>query len=257
MKRWILILFALFLVFAPLKAVWAAPQAAGVSALPSLNLDIDLDDFGKPEKLSGSILTLIFIASIGFIPFILVSTTSFLRIIIVFSMLRNALQTQQSPPNPILISLALFMTIFVMSPVWMDVYQTAIVPYQKKAISQEQAFKTGVLPLRRFMLKFTREKDLGLFIEFAHLKPLKSIDEVPTVVIIPAFIISELKTAFQIAFLIYIPFVVIDLVVSNILLSLGMFMLSPVMISMPFKILLFVLADGWYLITRGLLLSFQ
>ena len=149
------------------------------------------------------------------------------------------------------------MTIFVMSPVLNEVNNVAIKPYSTGKITQQQAFDRGIKPFRTFMLKFTREKDLALFLEFAGIKNVKSLDEIPVFVIIPSFIISELKTAFQIGFLIFIPFVVIDLIVSNILLSLGMFMLSPVMVSLPFKILLFVLTDGWNLITRGLLLSFR
>ncbi|MFA5880289.1 MAG: flagellar type III secretion system pore protein FliP [Candidatus Margulisiibacteriota bacterium] len=218
---------------------------------------IEPNNFFKPINFSSSINLLISLSAISLVPFFLISTTSFLRIVIVLSMLRNAIGTQQSPPNVVIISLALFMTVFIMSPVWKEVDRIAIKPYQEKKISQSVAIQQGLLPLRTFMLKFTREKDLALFLEFAGMKRIKKITEIPTTVIIPAFIISELKTAFQIGFLLFIPFVVIDLIVSNVLLSLGMFMLSPVMVSLPFKILLFVVTDGWNLITKGLILSFQ
>ena len=144
-----------------------------------------------------------------------------------------------------------------MTPTWINVYEDAIIPYQNKQITQTEAFDKGIKPFRTFMLKYTRQSDLALFIEFSKIPEVKNIKEVPIYVLIPAFMISELKTAFQIGFMLFIPFIVIDLVVSNILLSLGMFMLSPVMISLPFKILLFVLVDGWNLITRGLLNGFQ
>jgi len=166
------------------------------------------------------------------------------------------MQTNQSPPNIVIISLALFMTVYVMSPTWTSVYDTAIVPYQKGDITQNIAIKNGLKPFRTFMLQNIRDKDLALFIEFSKIPPVTNLNKVPIYVLIPAFLISELKTAFQIGFLLFIPFIVIDLVVSNILLSLGMFMLSPVMISLPFKLLLFVLSDGWNLITRGLLSGF-
>ena len=172
-------------------------------------------------------------------------------------MIRNAIGTNQSPPNPVIISIALFMTFYVMTPTWVNVYENAIIPYQNNEITQRVAFEKGIEPFRSFMLRYTRQQDLALFIEFSKIPEVTNIQEVPIYVLIPAFMISELKTAFQIGFMLFIPFIVIDLVVSNILLSLGMFMLSPVMISLPFKILLFVLVDGWNLITRGLLNGFQ
>jgi len=175
----------------------------------------------------------------------------------VLGMIRMAVGTQQTPPNAVIIGLSVFMTIFIMTPVWQEINTKAIVPYNQKKISQAKAFELGAEPLRKFMFRQTREPDLRLFIQFSRIKPPTKFEEVPTYVLIPAFIISELKTAFQIGFLIFIPFIVIDLVVANILLSLGMFMLSPVMVSLPFKILLFVLSDGWNLICRGLMMSFR
>ncbi|MBT5855675.1 flagellar type III secretion system pore protein FliP [bacterium] len=220
-------------------------------------INIDFDALTQPIQFSSSIGLLVSLSSISLAPFFLISTTSFVRFAIVLGMIRNAIGTNQSPPNPVIISLAIFMTIYVMSPTWTRVYEEAIQPYNQGTISQGQAFKLGIQPFREFMLKYTREKDLALFIEFSKIPPVQNLQEVPMFVLIPSFLISELKTAFQIGFLLFIPFVVIDLVVSNILLSLGMFMLSPVMISLPFKILLFVLTDGWNLVTRGLLTGFQ
>lgn len=217
---------------------------------------IDIDSLTNPIQFSTSIQLLLTLTVISFIPFFLMTVTSFLRIVIVLGMVRTAVGTQQTPPSPVIISLALFMTIFIMSPVWKEIDRVAIRPLNQGKINQQQAFERGIEPLRQFMFKQTREKDLGLFIEFAQIKNIKSRKNIPTYVLIPAFSISELKTAFQIAFLLFLPFVVIDLVVSNILLSLGMFMLSPVIVSLPFKILLFVLADGWYLICKGLMESF-
>ena len=217
---------------------------------------IDLGSLAS-EGFSESIALLVAMSSITLIPFILVTTTSFLRVVIVFSMLRMALATQQSPPNTALIGLAIFMTVFIMTPTFNNIMENAVNPYQAGEISQKEAMALGVKPMREFMIRYTSENDLALFLEFSKIQYTSSFEEVPIYVIIPAFILSELKTAFQIGFLMFIPFLVVDLIISNILLSLGMFMLSPAMISLPFKILLFVLTDGWNLITRGLLLSFQ
>jgi len=225
-------------------------------ALAQSGAGLDVRDIVTPARFSNSIQILITLALISLVPFFLISVTSFLRIIIVLSLARTAIGTQQVPPNAVLIGLALFMTIFIMSPVITQVNNEAIGPFYDGKISQAQAFDTGMKPIRKFMFKQTREKDLNLFIQFSKIKKPTTLDEVPTQVLIPAFMISELKTAFQIGFLLFIPFIVIDLVVANVLLSLGMFMLSPVMVSLPFKILLFVLADGWNLITKGLMMSF-
>jgi len=220
------------------------------------NFELDVNSFLEPEGFSSSIGLLVSLASISLIPFLMISTTAFLRIVIVLSMIRQALQTQQSPPNPVILSLALFMTIFVMTPTIQEVYDTAVVPYQEGRISQKLAMEIGFKPFRQFMFRHAREKDIALFLNASKLNYTQSPEDVPTFVLIPAFIISELKTAFQIGFLLFIPFVVIDLIVSNILLSLGMFMLSPAMISLPFKILLFVLTDGWNLVISGVIYSF-
>ena len=228
-----------------------------VSAQVPNPININLDRLTGPLEFSSSINLLIAISSISLIPFFLISTTCFVRFAIIFGLLRNGLGTAQSPPNIVIVTLSLFLTIFVMSPVWTKVYDTAIQPYNQGQINQEAAYTNGITPFREFMLKFTRQKDLALFVEFSRIPRVNSVDEIPIYVIIPAYMISELQTSFQIGFLLFIPFVVIDLIVSNILLSLGMFMLSPVMISLPFKILLFVLVDGWGLIIRGMLTGLQ
>lgn len=224
---------------------------------PPVAFNVDLNAILQPEGFTNTVNLLLAVSVITLIPFFLISTTSFLRILIVLGMIRSSIGTQQSPPNSVIVSLALFMTIFVMTPTFNEVNVTAIKPYQDGKITQKEAWDQGIKPFKTFMLKMTREKDLALFIEFSQIKKPKNIEDVPIFVLIPSFIISELKTAFQIGFLLYIPFLVIDMIVSNILLSLGMFMLSPAMISTPFKILLFVLTDGWNLVTQGLLLSFK
>lgn len=222
-----------------------------------INPNFDLNKTLASPQLTGTVQLMIALALISLIPFFLISVTSFIRIAVVLSMIRSAVGTQQVPPNPVIISLALFMTIFVMNPVWQKIDQAAYTPYRQGKITQEVAWSRAMVPLRDFMLKQTRQQDLALFVGFSKIPPIKTLDDVPTYVIIPAFTISELKTAFQIGFVIFLPFLVIDMVVANVLLSLGMFMLSPVMVSLPFKILLFVLADGWNIICRGLMSSFS
>ena len=187
----------------------------------SAAMNIDLSSFTAPLQFSSSISLLLAISSISLAPFFLISTTSFVRFAIVLGMIRNAIGTNQSPPNPVIISIALFMTFYVMTPTWVNVYEDAIIPYQNNKITQAEAFDNGIKPFRTFMLKYTRQSDLALFIEFSKIPEVGDIREVPIYVLIPAFMISELKTAFQIGFMLFIPFIVIDLVVSNILLSLG------------------------------------
>ena len=226
---------------------YAAPKRAG----------IDLVSVMSSPGFSSSVQIMLALSLITLLPFFLISVTSFLRIIVVLSMIRSAIGTAQVPPNTILIGLALFMTVFTMAPTFEEVNKNALVPYNKGQISQMKAFEIGIKPFQAFMLRQTREADLALFISFSKITQPKSLNDVPVYVLIPAFMISELKTSFQIGFLLFIPFIIIDLVVANILLSLGMFMLSPVMVSLPFKILLFVLSDGWNIITKGLLMSFR
>ena len=243
--RW---LPALLVAFIPLTA-WA--QAAG--GLPALT---SAPGPGGSQTYTLSIQTLITLTALTFIPAALLMMTSFTRIIIVLSLLRHALGTQTSPPNQVLIGLSLFLTLFVMTPVLDKVYDEAYLPLSENKISFQEALDRGVVPLRGFMLKQTRESDIGLFARLSNTPQLASAKDVPMRVLIPAFVTSELKTAFQIGFIIFIPFLIIDMVVASILMSMGMVMMSPVMVSLPFKIMLFVLVDGWHLLLGSLVMSF-
>jgi flagellar biosynthetic protein FliP len=201
---------------------------------------------------------LVLITGITLVPALLFTVTGFTRILIVLGFIRNGLGTPTAPPNQVLVGIALFLTIFVMAPTFNAVKETAIDPLTAHKITQKQAIERGQKPLREFMFKQTRTKDLALFVKLADMKEQpKTRADVPTYVLIPAFIISELKTAFQIGFLVFLPFLLIDLIVSSTLMSMGMVMLPPVFISLPFKILLFVLVDGWGLVTRSLVQSFH
>lgn len=205
-----------------------------------------------------TINTFVLLTLLSLVPVLLIMMTSFTRIIMVLSFVRSSLGTQQNPPNQVLIGLALFLTFFIMKPVYTDIYQQAIEPYDRQEISQAEVFDRSEKRIKAFMMIQTREKDIALFAEAdGREEKYASSDDVPLTVMVPAFIISELRTAFSIGFLIFIPFLIIDLVVSSILMSMGMMMLSPIMISLPFKILLFVLVDGWYLIVESLIKSFQ
>jgi flagellar biosynthetic protein FliP len=203
-----------------------------------------------------SLQTLVLITSLSFLPAILLMMTSFTRIIIVLGMLRSAIGTPSSPPNQVLIGLALFLTFFVMSPVLEKIYNEAYLPYSQNKMSLEQAYEKGSAPLKEFMLRQTREADLALFVRISNSEALESPESVPMKILVPAYVTSELKTAFQIGFLIFIPFLIIDMVVASVLMSMGMMMLSPAVISLPFKIMLFVLADGWNLLIGSLVQSF-
>jgi len=199
----------------------------------------------------------ILIAALSLVPALLFTVTGFTRIIVVLGFIRTGLGTPTAPPNQVLVGIALFLTIFVMAPVFTDIKDNAIEPLTKNKITQTEALQAGQKPLREFMFRQTRTKDLALFLSLAKVKKPQTRADVPTYVLIPAFIISELKTAFQIGFLIFLPFLVIDLVVSATLMSMGMVMLPPTFISLPFKILLFVLVDGWDLVSRALVESFR
>src|SRR5664279_2061509 len=240
-------LLALLALFLPLAA-WA--QTGGLPALTSA------PGPGGGQTYTLSIQTLITLTALTFLPAALLMMTSFTRIIIVLSLLRQAIGTQASPPNQVLVGLSLFLTFFIMSPVLDKVYVDAYQPFSENQISFTQAVDRGAVPLRAFMLKQTREADIGLFARLAKLPEIKSAAEVPMRVLIPAFATSELKTAFQIGFIIFIPFLIIDMVVASVLMSMGMMMMSPVMISIPFKLMLFVLVDGWHLLLGSLVMSF-
>ena len=211
----------------------------------------------KIHDSANAVQILLLVAGVSLVPALLFTVTGFTRILIVLGFIRNGLGTPSAPPNQVLVGIALFLTLFVMAPTFKAIKHDAVDPLSKGKISQAQAFKRGEEPLREFMFRQTRTKDLALFVNLAKLKQPKTRADVPTYALIPAFIISELKTAFQIGFLIFLPFLVIDLVVSSTLMSMGMMMLPPVFISLPFKILLFVLVDGWDLVTRSLVQSFH
>ncbi len=208
---------------------------------------------GGPQATVDTIKLLIILTVLSLAPSFLILTTCFTRIMVVLSFLRNALGTQQSPPNQILIGLALFLTFFVMQPTYTRVMNEAVTPFLQDEINQEEAFDRAAVPMKEFMLKETREKDLALFLRASGKDNVENPMDLSMTTIVPAFALSELRTAFSIGFIIYIPFLVIDMVVASILMSMGMFMLPPVMISLPFKILLFVLVDGWYLVVESLL----
>ena len=226
-------------------------------AIPLPNITLGLEDADDPEKVSSALQILVLLTILTLAPAILIMTTSFARIIIVLSFLRQAMGTQQTPPTQILIGLALFLTMFVMGPVWSEINEGALKPYMEEELGQFEALKLAEIPIKRFMLNHTREKDLSLFVHLSEDKNPQSEEDVSIQTVVPAFIISELKTAFQIGFLIYIPFLILDMVVASILLSMGMMMLPPVLISLPFKLMLFVMVDGWYLTVGSLMRSFS
>jgi flagellar biosynthesis protein FliP len=222
--------------------------------LPSLNIGVGTAT--KPGEVATTIQIFLLLTVLSLAPSLLIMTTSFTRIVVVLSFLRTALGTQQAPSNQIILALSLFLTFFIMTPVWQQVDRDAYQPYKAGTLSQEQAFEKATQPVRKFMLSQTREKDLALFVSLSKQARPKNANDIPTLTIVPAFMISELRTAFQIGFLIYIPFIVVDMVVASVLMSMGMMMLPPVMISLPFKILLFVLVDGWGLVISSLVKSF-
>lgn len=227
------------------------------TTLPIPQIGIDVSPAESPEEVVTSLQILFILTIISLAPSILIMMTSFTRIIIVLHFLRSALGTQQMPPNQVLIGLALFLTFFIMSPMLGQINENALQPYTAGQISQEEAIERGVEPLREFMFRQVENKDIALFASIAQMEPVQTIDDIPTRVLMPAFIIGELKKGFMIGFLIYIPFIVVDMIVASTLMSMGMMMLPPVMISLPFKILLFVMVDGWNLVIGNLLQTFR
>jgi len=228
-----------------------AQSAAQAQTGVNINIGGDVEDF------SVAIQALILLTVLSFGPAIVTMMTSFTRIIVVFFFLRMGLGTQQSPPNQVLLGLALFMTIFIMAPAFNEINTFAIEPYVEEEITQTEALARAALPLKEFMVNQTREKDLLMFMDLGNIDPVAGLDELPIYVVVPAFVISELRIAFQIGFLIYLPFMVIDLVVASILLSMGILFLPPVLVSLPFKILVFVLTDGWFLLVESMIRSFN
>lgn len=228
---------------------------AAEASLPGVAFD--LDKLQEPQQIS-NVLQIVFLLTIlTLAPSIVILMTSFTRLAVVLAFLRQAIGTQQSPPNQILVGLALFLTFFIMQPTWQKIQQQALVPYQAKEITGEEFVRRGIEPLKEFMLRNTRQADIALFVSLSQQEKPKNAESLPVLTLIPAFVISELRTAFQIGFMLYIPFIVLDMVVSSILLSMGMMMLPPVMISLPFKLMLFVLVDGWNLLVGSLVKSFH
>lgn len=227
--------------------VWAAAGLPAFTSSPSP---------GGGTAYTLSIQTLLFLTAFTFLPAAVLMMTSFTRIIIVLSLLRQALGTMSSPPNQVIVGLSLFLTFFVMAPVFDKIYTDAYKPLMEERITFTDALEKGAAPLKTFMLRQTRQQDLALFVKLSGSAPLNGPEEVPLKILVPAYVISELKTAFQIGFIIFIPFLVIDMVVASVLMSMGMMMLSPMMISLPFKLMLFVLVDGWNLLIASLVQSF-
>ena len=243
------------------QARWCLPALVGVVHAPVFaqaagTLPLLIGSGGQGVSYSVPIQTLLFFTALSFLPAILLMMTGFTRIVIVLSLLRQALGTQSAPPNQIVVGLSLFLTFFVMGPTFDRVYQEAYAPYTANTISFEQALEKGETPVRQFMLKQTRQSDFALFAKLARLETSVTAETAPLRVLVPAFVTSELKSAFQIGFMIFIPFLVIDIVVASVLMSLGMMMLSPVLVALPFKLMLLVLADGWNLLIGSLAASF-
>ena len=235
----------------------AVMLACGIAFADGPEIQLGVGENGFTFKVA-TVLEIVFLLTVlSLVPSILVLLTSFTRVVIVFSLLRHAMGTQQVPPNMVVIGLALFLTVFIMMPVWHKVNGEAIQPYLEEQIGHEEALDKAIQPLRGFMAAQTREKDLALFLNLAKMKKPKNFSEVPTYLLIPAFVISEIKTAFQIGFLIYIPFLILDMVVASVLLAMGMMVLPPIIISLPFKMMLFVMVDGWYLVVESLVRGFR
>ncbi|MDR3395681.1 MAG: flagellar type III secretion system pore protein FliP [Parasulfuritortus sp.] len=227
---------------------WAGPGLQAVTSTPAA---------GGGQSYSFSIEALLFLTSLTFLPAVLLMMTSFTRVVIVLSLMRQALGTMQSPPNQVIVGLSLFLTFFIMGPVFDKIYDVAWKPYSDNQISFVEAIDRGSQPLKAFMLKQTRQEDLALFVKLSNSPALQSPEQTPMKILVPAYVISELKTAFQIGFIVFIPFLIIDMVVSSVLMSMGMMMLSPMLVSMPFKLMLFVLADGWNLLIASLVQTYQ
>lgn len=246
-----------------LRTRWAMLLAAVAVLLPvaALAQQFPVTFPGDGDVSGGQIATgvkiALFMSALSLLPSLVIMMTSFTRIVIVFSFLRQAMSTPSMPPNQVLLGLALFLTVFVMMPVWTEVNDTAIQPLVDGEITEAEALDRGMQPMRAFMLGQTREKDLMLFTRTSGIPRPRNEDDLPMAVVLPSFMLSEIKTAFQIGFVLYIPFIVVDLVIASVLMSMGMMMLPPAMISLPFKILLFILVDGWHLIVRSVVESFQ
>jgi flagellar biosynthesis protein FliP len=241
-----------------LLAAACAPSPAGAQTggIPIPNVSVGVSQSQSPSDVSMGLQIVFLLTILTLAPSLLIMVTSFTRTVIVLSLVRNAIGLPQLPPNQVLIGLSLFLSFFVMAPTWNRINQDALQPYLAGDLTQAAAVDKAVVPVREFMLKQTREKDLSLFVSLAKIDRPHTADDIPTYVLVPSFVISELKTAFQMGFLVFVPFLIIDIVVSSTLMSMGMMMLPPVMISLPFKLLLFVMVDGWHLIVKSLVESF-
>ncbi len=237
-------------------AALAMTACAGSPDLTAPGVTLSVGQANQPQQVTSGVQLLVLLTVLSIAPAILILATSFTRIVIVLSMIRNAIGTPTVPPNQVIIGLSLLLTFFIMAPVYRQVDQQAVQPFLKSEIDQDTALQRAIEPVRQFMFKQTREKDIELFLQMSNTPQPKTLADIPTESLFPAFVISELRTAFTMGFIIYIPFLVIDLVISSVLVSMGMMMLPPSLISLPFKLLLFVMVDGWYLITRSLTLSF-
>jgi len=250
-KLLLILTLTFFLVGLSFQAVYGEPR------IPIPKIGLNLDEAENPAEVANSIEILFILTILALAPSILIMMTSFTRIIIVLSFIRKAISTQTTPPNQVLIGLALFLTFYIMAPVGSEINEKAIQPYLSEAITQETAIENAMEPIRDFMLRQTRSKDLALFIDISNSNTPQRIEDVPTKALIPAFIISEIKTGFEIGFILFIPFIVIDMIVASTLMSMGMLMLPPVMISLPFKILLFIMVDGWNIIIKSLIMGIK
>jgi len=249
--------FVLLWVLPALANAQTAPTAPTSPTLPIPNINLSLGQTNNPQQVVGALQVLLLLTVLTLAPTLLVMMTSFTRIIVVLSFVRTAMGTQQTPPNQVLVGLALLLTFFVMNPVIHQINNNAVQPYLQKKISQQVALDRAAQPLRAFMFKQTREKDIQLFYSISKEPRPTAQKDVPTYLLVPAFVLSELKTAFEIGFAIYIPFIIVDMVTAAILLSMGMMMIPPIIISLPFKVLIFILVDGWDLVVSALFQSFH
>jgi flagellar biosynthesis protein FliP len=256
-KRFLPLLFLVATLFTTGCVPGGAPGApATAGGIPIPRVSVGVEQSAAPGDVSMGLQIVFLLTILTLAPSLLIMVTSFTRTVIVLSLIRNAMGIPQLPPNQVLIGLSLFLSFFVMAPTWNRVNTEALQPYLAGEMTQPQAVEKATVPVREFMLKQTREKDLSLFVSLAKIDRPRTADDIPTYVLVPAFVIGELKTAFQMGFLIFVPFLIIDIVVSSVLMSMGMLMLPPVMISLPFKLLLFVMVDGWHLIVKSLVESF-
>lgn len=251
-KAFVVFLLLFFMFFSEISN---AQQKSPTVPIPKIGIDIGTSD--KPEDLSVSLQIVLLLTILTLAPSILIMTTSYLRIIIVFHFIRNALGTMQMPPSQLLAGIAMFLTFYIMAPTWGEINDKAIKPYMDNKITANEAYDRAIQPIRNFMYKNTKEKDIELFVNLANMPKPETRNDIPTHVLIPSFVLSELRTGFIMGFFVFIPFLMVDMIVSSILMSMGMMMLPPMLISLPFKILLFILVDGWNLIIGSLVRSFN